>query len=188
MSKTQNTSTLTGAGVEVMIAVACHQLMTTAKSGERGIRTPGTVARTQHFQCCTIGHSATSPACPKTDSHGNAESSAQRYGHEYYRRTHFSQHSSPCFVAAKLGNLNSGASIEPRALKHWLEHFTCRPVLDLQGQQPGETASDSLSVDGAAQRLTDAGTSCDVPRETLIAIMALQRRQIPEMKVLFGQC
>ena len=30
-------------------------------SGEGGIRTPGTVSRTQHFQCCTIGHSATSP-------------------------------------------------------------------------------------------------------------------------------
>ena len=30
-------------------------------SGERGIRTPGPVSRTQHFQCCTIGHSAISP-------------------------------------------------------------------------------------------------------------------------------
>ena len=30
-------------------------------SGEGGIRTPGTVTGTQHFQCCTIGHSATSP-------------------------------------------------------------------------------------------------------------------------------
>ena len=31
------------------------------KCGEGGIRTPGTVAGTQHFQCCTIGHSVTSP-------------------------------------------------------------------------------------------------------------------------------
>ncbi len=31
------------------------------KNGEGGIRTPGPVTRTQHFQCCTIGHSATSP-------------------------------------------------------------------------------------------------------------------------------
>lgn len=31
------------------------------KNGEGGIRTPGTVTGTQHFQCCTIGHSATSP-------------------------------------------------------------------------------------------------------------------------------
>ncbi len=31
------------------------------ENGEGGIRTPGPVARTQHFQCCTIGHSATSP-------------------------------------------------------------------------------------------------------------------------------
>ena len=32
------------------------------KNGEGGIRTLGPVSRTQHFQCCTIGHSATSPA------------------------------------------------------------------------------------------------------------------------------
>lgn len=31
---------------------------------ERGIRTPGKVAPTQHFQCCTIGRSATSPTYP----------------------------------------------------------------------------------------------------------------------------
>lgn len=31
------------------------------RSGERGIRTPGPVTRTQHFQCCTIGRSAISP-------------------------------------------------------------------------------------------------------------------------------
>ena len=30
-------------------------------SGEGGIRTRGTVAGTQHFQCCTIGHSVTPP-------------------------------------------------------------------------------------------------------------------------------
>jgi hypothetical protein len=36
----------------------------TQKSGERGIRTPGPVSGTQHFQCCTIGHSATSPDDP----------------------------------------------------------------------------------------------------------------------------
>ena len=30
-------------------------------SGEGGIRTRGPLSRTQHFQCCTIGHSATSP-------------------------------------------------------------------------------------------------------------------------------
>lgn len=29
--------------------------------GEGGIRTLGTVASTQHFQCCTIGRSVTSP-------------------------------------------------------------------------------------------------------------------------------
>ncbi len=31
-------------------------------SGERGIRTPGALSDTQHFQCCTIGHSAISPS------------------------------------------------------------------------------------------------------------------------------
>jgi hypothetical protein len=30
-------------------------------NGEGGIRTRGTVSRTQHFQCCTFGHSVTSP-------------------------------------------------------------------------------------------------------------------------------
>ena len=30
--------------------------------GEGGIRTPGTVARTPHFECGAIDHSATSPA------------------------------------------------------------------------------------------------------------------------------
>ena len=30
-------------------------------NGEGGIRTPGPLSETQHFQCCTIGHSATSP-------------------------------------------------------------------------------------------------------------------------------
>ena len=33
-------------------------------SGEGGIRTPGPVSRTQHFQCCTIGRSVTSPWDP----------------------------------------------------------------------------------------------------------------------------
>jgi hypothetical protein len=40
-----------------------HQVMMAASSGsgEGGIRTLGPVSRTQHFQCCTIGRSATSP-------------------------------------------------------------------------------------------------------------------------------
>ena len=37
------------------VITPCHQ------SGEGGIRTRGGVAPTQHFQCCTIGRSATSP-------------------------------------------------------------------------------------------------------------------------------
>jgi hypothetical protein len=35
--------------------------------GEGGIRTPGTLSCTQHFQCCTIGHSVTSPGDPVGD-------------------------------------------------------------------------------------------------------------------------
>src|SRR5262249_4999675 len=31
------------------------------QSGEGGIRTHGTVSRTQHFQCCQLSHSCTSP-------------------------------------------------------------------------------------------------------------------------------
>ena len=37
----------------------CHTGRQT--SGEGGIRTRGTLSRTQHFQCCTIGRSVTSP-------------------------------------------------------------------------------------------------------------------------------
>src|SRR6266487_2323943 len=32
--------------------------------GEGGIRTHGTVPRSQHFQCCQFNHSCTSPAFP----------------------------------------------------------------------------------------------------------------------------
>lgn len=47
----------------VVQSVVGKQLAPTAspRSGERGIRTPGPVSWTQHFQCCTIGHSAISP-------------------------------------------------------------------------------------------------------------------------------
>ncbi len=40
-----------------------HQVTATAscESGEGGIRTPGAISDTQHFQCCTISRSATSP-------------------------------------------------------------------------------------------------------------------------------
>ena len=34
---------------------------TAGNGGEGGIRTPGTRKSTQHFQCCTFGHSVTSP-------------------------------------------------------------------------------------------------------------------------------
>lgn len=32
-------------------------------NGEGGIRTRGELSPTQHFQCCTFGHSVTSPTC-----------------------------------------------------------------------------------------------------------------------------
>ena len=35
--------------------------MSTALSGQRGIRTPGTVARTPHFECGPIDHSGIFP-------------------------------------------------------------------------------------------------------------------------------
>jgi hypothetical protein len=35
--------------------------------GEGGIRTHGTVPRTQHFQCCQFSHSCTSPKLPIVD-------------------------------------------------------------------------------------------------------------------------
>ena len=40
-----------------------HLVTATASwtNGEGGIRTPGEVSPTQHFQCCTIGRSVTSP-------------------------------------------------------------------------------------------------------------------------------
>ena len=37
-----------------------------SNSGERGIRTPDTIARIQHFQCCSFGHSDISPEGPGT--------------------------------------------------------------------------------------------------------------------------
>lgn len=45
-------------------ASPCDGLRNSANvsSGAGGIRTLGTVTRTQHFQCCTIDHSATAPA------------------------------------------------------------------------------------------------------------------------------
>ena len=40
-----------------------HRVTTAASrtNGEGGIRTPGAISDTQHFQCCTISRSATSP-------------------------------------------------------------------------------------------------------------------------------
>jgi hypothetical protein len=35
--------------------------------GEGGIRTHGTVSRTQHFQCCQFSHSCTSPHKDRTE-------------------------------------------------------------------------------------------------------------------------
>jgi hypothetical protein len=41
--------------------LACCLLLHLKNGGEGGIRTPGTVARTSHFECDAIDHSATSP-------------------------------------------------------------------------------------------------------------------------------
>ena len=49
------------------------------KSGERGIRTPGTVSGTQQFQCCTIGHSVTSPDCGSTPLQSKYRALQQHY-------------------------------------------------------------------------------------------------------------
>ena len=38
-----------------------YGMQISTESGEGGIRTPGRVAPTQHFQCCAFGRSATSP-------------------------------------------------------------------------------------------------------------------------------
>ncbi len=45
-----------------------HQLTMAASwtNGEGGIRTPGAISDTQHFQCCTISRSATSPNYPRS--------------------------------------------------------------------------------------------------------------------------
>jgi hypothetical protein len=39
------------------------KFQTLIRGGEGGIRTHGTVSRTQHFQCCQFSHSCTSPDC-----------------------------------------------------------------------------------------------------------------------------
>jgi hypothetical protein len=56
-----------------------HRVTMTAYggSGEGGIRTPGTVSGTQHFQCCTIGHSVTSPKLDGLTSWPSRQSSCQ---------------------------------------------------------------------------------------------------------------
>ena len=41
--------------------LACKTLIVKVVCGEGGIRTPGTVARTPHFECGPIDHSGTSP-------------------------------------------------------------------------------------------------------------------------------
>ena len=38
-----------------------NSMLSKTSGGERGIRTPGTLARTSHFECDAIDHSATSP-------------------------------------------------------------------------------------------------------------------------------
>src|SRR5437588_7801552 len=38
--------------------------------GEGGIRTHGTVPRSQHFQCCQFNHSCTSPKATMNDERG----------------------------------------------------------------------------------------------------------------------
>ncbi len=50
--------------------------MGSQKNGEGGIRTPGAISDTQHFQCCTISRSATSPINPK-DLREHCSSSTQ---------------------------------------------------------------------------------------------------------------
>ena len=47
--------------VTEMPAICGLALMRYSNSGEGGIRTRGPLSWTQHFQCCTINHSATSP-------------------------------------------------------------------------------------------------------------------------------
>src|SRR6266566_1941520 len=43
------------------------QIPDSKDGGEGGIRTHGTVPRSQHFQCCQFNHSCTSPAFPIAD-------------------------------------------------------------------------------------------------------------------------
>jgi hypothetical protein len=45
-----------------------HNINCLIRGGEGGIRTPGTLARTPHFECGAIDHSATSPG-PSTTIH-----------------------------------------------------------------------------------------------------------------------
>ena len=58
-----------------------HQVMVAASgmNGEGGIRTPGPISETQHFQCCTIGRSVTSPS-PSNQSRSILNCFRQRLG------------------------------------------------------------------------------------------------------------
>src|SRR6185503_16493836 len=44
-----------------MLSFSCFIAHASLRGGEGGIRTHGTVPRSQHFQCCQFNHSCTSP-------------------------------------------------------------------------------------------------------------------------------
>jgi hypothetical protein len=65
MGKFQHRSSTRGRGLSKPKAEMLKRLRFAARraelNGEGGIRTRGGVSPTQHFQCCTIDHSVTSP-------------------------------------------------------------------------------------------------------------------------------
>src|SRR5205085_92996 len=99
--------------------------------GEGGIRTHGTVPRTQHFQCCQFNHSCTSPNCGMWIAEFNLSSIPQSTfrilkptGGEGGIRTHGGLSTTPVFESDLSPPLNKDLvriarnSNNPRLSKH----------------------------------------------------------------------
>ncbi len=81
--------------------ICCTSFRISACCGKRGIRTPGTVARTPHFECGPFDHSG---IFPKTLASRFPSKSECKYSKKFFYHTNFLQN---IFYRPKNENLNS---------------------------------------------------------------------------------
>src|SRR2546430_9267736 len=93
------------------------QIPDSKDGGEGGIRTHGTVPRSQHFQCCQFNHSCTSPGLPIFD----CQLPIGQFGHE---RVSYQQ----AIRQSSVGNWQCNGDSNPRNGSP----FTAFPVLPIQ--------------------------------------------------------